>query len=100
MRMIDPMKDVDGLHPFNAGQLFLGTPTLVGATPRRRHAPARRIPDPGFRARGRSSSVEACSSAAARDAAAARERDRDDLPLAYRRSSPATRSTPTSSSQQ
>ncbi len=34
MRAIDPAKDVDGLHPFNAGQLFLGRPTLVGATPR------------------------------------------------------------------
>jgi methylenetetrahydrofolate dehydrogenase (NADP+) / methenyltetrahydrofolate cyclohydrolase len=33
MRSLDPMKDVDGLHPFNAGQLFLGLPTLVGATP-------------------------------------------------------------------
>jgi methylenetetrahydrofolate dehydrogenase (NADP+) / methenyltetrahydrofolate cyclohydrolase len=33
MRTIDPMKDVDGLHPFNAGQLFFGEPTLVGATP-------------------------------------------------------------------
>jgi methylenetetrahydrofolate dehydrogenase (NADP+) / methenyltetrahydrofolate cyclohydrolase len=33
MRTIDPMKDVDGLHPFNAGQLFFGRPTLVGATP-------------------------------------------------------------------
>jgi methylenetetrahydrofolate dehydrogenase (NADP+)/methenyltetrahydrofolate cyclohydrolase len=33
MRSIDPMKDVDGLHPFNAGQLFFGLPTLVGATP-------------------------------------------------------------------
>lgn len=32
-RSIDPMKDVDGLHPFNAGQLYLGRPTLVGATP-------------------------------------------------------------------
>ncbi|MCP9486733.1 MAG: bifunctional 5,10-methylenetetrahydrofolate dehydrogenase/5,10-methenyltetrahydrofolate cyclohydrolase [Gaiellaceae bacterium MAG52_C11] len=30
---IDPMKDVDGLHPFNAGQLLLGRPTYVGATP-------------------------------------------------------------------
>jgi methylenetetrahydrofolate dehydrogenase (NADP+) / methenyltetrahydrofolate cyclohydrolase len=30
---IDPVKDVDGLHPFNAGQLFLGRPTLVPATP-------------------------------------------------------------------
>jgi methylenetetrahydrofolate dehydrogenase (NADP+)/methenyltetrahydrofolate cyclohydrolase len=33
IRAIDAMKDVDGLHPFNAGQLFLGRPTLVGATP-------------------------------------------------------------------
>jgi methylenetetrahydrofolate dehydrogenase (NADP+)/methenyltetrahydrofolate cyclohydrolase len=33
MRAIEPMKDVDGLHPFNAGQLFFGRPTLVGATP-------------------------------------------------------------------
>src|SRR2546421_9095756 len=34
MRTLDPMKDVDGLHPFNAGQLFFGRQTLVGATPR------------------------------------------------------------------
>jgi len=27
------VKDVDGLHPFNAGQLFFGHQTLVGATP-------------------------------------------------------------------
>jgi methylenetetrahydrofolate dehydrogenase (NADP+) / methenyltetrahydrofolate cyclohydrolase len=33
MRTIDPMKDVDGLHPLNAGQLFLGRQTFVGATP-------------------------------------------------------------------
>jgi methylenetetrahydrofolate dehydrogenase (NADP+)/methenyltetrahydrofolate cyclohydrolase len=33
IRAIDPVKDVDGLHPFNAGQLLLGRPTLVGATP-------------------------------------------------------------------
>jgi len=33
LRAIAPLKDVDGLHPFNAGQLFLGRPTLVGATP-------------------------------------------------------------------
>ncbi len=30
---IDPIKDVDGLHPFNAGQLLLDRPTFVGATP-------------------------------------------------------------------
>jgi methylenetetrahydrofolate dehydrogenase (NADP+)/methenyltetrahydrofolate cyclohydrolase len=33
MRAIDPGKDVDGLHPFNAGQLYLGEPTFVGGTP-------------------------------------------------------------------
>jgi methylenetetrahydrofolate dehydrogenase (NADP+)/methenyltetrahydrofolate cyclohydrolase len=33
MRAIDPMKDVDGLHPFNAGQLFIGRQTFVGGTP-------------------------------------------------------------------
>jgi methylenetetrahydrofolate dehydrogenase (NADP+)/methenyltetrahydrofolate cyclohydrolase len=33
MRAIDPMKDVDGLHPVSAGQLYLGRQTLVPATP-------------------------------------------------------------------
>ncbi len=33
MRALDPMKDVDGLHPFSAGQLYLGNQTLVPATP-------------------------------------------------------------------
>ncbi len=33
MRTIEPMKDVDGLHPFSAGQLYLGRQTLVPATP-------------------------------------------------------------------
>src|SRR5919198_1394192 len=33
IRAIDPMKDVDVLHPFNAGQLFFGRQTLVPATP-------------------------------------------------------------------
>jgi methylenetetrahydrofolate dehydrogenase (NADP+) / methenyltetrahydrofolate cyclohydrolase len=33
IRGIDPVKDVDGLHPVNAGQLYLGTPGHVGATP-------------------------------------------------------------------
>ena len=34
IRAVDPVKDVDGFHPFNAGQLYLGRPTLVPATPR------------------------------------------------------------------
>ena len=33
VRAIDPIKDVDGSHPLNAGQLYLGRPTLVPATP-------------------------------------------------------------------
>lgn len=33
VRALDPAKDVDGVHPFNAGQLYLGRPTLVPATP-------------------------------------------------------------------
>src|SRR4051812_18084041 len=28
LRAIDVRKDVDGIHPFNAGQLYLGRPTL------------------------------------------------------------------------
>jgi methylenetetrahydrofolate dehydrogenase (NADP+) / methenyltetrahydrofolate cyclohydrolase len=30
---IDPVKDIDGLHPLNLGRLFLGRPAHVGATP-------------------------------------------------------------------
>jgi methylenetetrahydrofolate dehydrogenase (NADP+)/methenyltetrahydrofolate cyclohydrolase len=33
VRALDPAKDVDGLQPLNAGQLYLGRPTLVPATP-------------------------------------------------------------------
>jgi len=33
IRAIDPVKDVDGLHPLNSGELYLGRPSLVGATP-------------------------------------------------------------------
>ena len=33
VRALEPVKDVDGFHPFNAGQLYLGRPTLVPATP-------------------------------------------------------------------
>jgi len=31
---VDPSKDVDGFHPLNAGELFLGRPRLVPATAR------------------------------------------------------------------
>lgn len=33
IRALDPVKDVDGLHPLNAGQLYLGAHAHVGATP-------------------------------------------------------------------
>jgi methylenetetrahydrofolate dehydrogenase (NADP+)/methenyltetrahydrofolate cyclohydrolase len=33
IRALAPAKDVDGFHPVNAGQLYLGHPTLVPATP-------------------------------------------------------------------
>jgi methylenetetrahydrofolate dehydrogenase (NADP+) / methenyltetrahydrofolate cyclohydrolase len=33
IRAIDPVKDVDGLHPVNAGLLYLGRPGHVPATP-------------------------------------------------------------------
>jgi len=34
IRAVDPAKDVDGFHPCNAGELYLGRPGLVPATPR------------------------------------------------------------------
>lgn len=31
---IDPLKDVDGFHPFNVGNLFLGDPSFIPCTPK------------------------------------------------------------------
>lgn len=33
IRAVAPVKDVDGFHPLNAGQLYLGHPAHVGGTP-------------------------------------------------------------------
>jgi methylenetetrahydrofolate dehydrogenase (NADP+) / methenyltetrahydrofolate cyclohydrolase len=33
LEAISPAKDIDGLHPFNAGSLYLGRPRLVPGTP-------------------------------------------------------------------
>jgi methylenetetrahydrofolate dehydrogenase (NADP+)/methenyltetrahydrofolate cyclohydrolase len=33
LRAVNPTKDVDGFHPFNAGRLYAGKPTFVPATP-------------------------------------------------------------------
>jgi methylenetetrahydrofolate dehydrogenase (NADP+)/methenyltetrahydrofolate cyclohydrolase len=33
IRAVDPVKDVDGFNPWNAGELYLGRPQLVPATP-------------------------------------------------------------------
>ena len=43
---VDPVKDVDGFHPFNAGQLYLGRPTHVPAT-RILYSSSRRITPTG-----------------------------------------------------
>jgi methylenetetrahydrofolate dehydrogenase (NADP+)/methenyltetrahydrofolate cyclohydrolase len=34
IRSVAPAKDVDGFHPLNAGELYLGRPAIVSATPR------------------------------------------------------------------
>jgi methylenetetrahydrofolate dehydrogenase (NADP+) / methenyltetrahydrofolate cyclohydrolase len=34
IRTVVPTKDVDGFHPMNAGELYLGRPAIVSATPR------------------------------------------------------------------
>jgi methylenetetrahydrofolate dehydrogenase (NADP+) / methenyltetrahydrofolate cyclohydrolase len=34
IRAVMPAKDVDGFHPLNAGELYLGRPAIVSATPR------------------------------------------------------------------
>jgi methylenetetrahydrofolate dehydrogenase (NADP+)/methenyltetrahydrofolate cyclohydrolase len=34
IRAVKPAKDVDGFHPLNAGELYLGRPAIVSATPR------------------------------------------------------------------
>ena len=34
IRAVSPSKDVDGFHPLNAGELYLGRPAIVSATPR------------------------------------------------------------------
>jgi methylenetetrahydrofolate dehydrogenase (NADP+) / methenyltetrahydrofolate cyclohydrolase len=34
IRTVAPAKDVDGFHPLNAGELYLGRPAIVSATPR------------------------------------------------------------------
>ena len=33
IRAVTPAKDVDGFHPLNAGELYLGRPAIVSATP-------------------------------------------------------------------
>ncbi len=42
LRTVEPIKDVDGFHPFNAGELYLDRPTLDAGDPERRdRAPGR-----------------------------------------------------------
>ena len=85
IRAVDPVKDVDGFHPLNAGQLYLGRPTLVPATPLGIMAllAEYEVPLEGARAVvvGRSDDRRQ----ARRAPAAPGERDRDHLPLAHAR---------------
>ncbi len=34
LNAIDPLKDVDGLHPYNLGRLMMGAPTVIPCTPK------------------------------------------------------------------
>ena len=90
IRAVDPAKDVDGFHPSNAGELYLGRPALVPATPRGVMAllAEHTIELDGARAVviGRSAIV----GKPVAHAPAAGERDRHDLPLPH----PTSRGTP------
>ena len=93
-----PGKDIDGIHPFNAGLLYLGRPTLVPGDAARGHAHARRVRRSRSRARAPSSSAAARSSASRWPSSCSSERDGDGLPLPHAGPRSGTRSTRTSSS--
>ena len=85
IRAVDPVKDVDGFHPFNAGQLYLGDPTHVPATPLGIMA---LLDEYDVELEGASAVVIGRSAdrrQADRPPAAAGERHRDRLPLAHGR---------------
>ena len=94
IRAIDPVKDVDGLHPLNFGQLVLGSPAHMGATPVGVMACSRsttcrsKAPAP-------SSSAAATSSASPQRCSCSCERDRHPLPFADPRPRARSRAKPT-----
>ena len=81
---VDPVKDVDGFHPLNAGRLYLGRPAHVPATPLGIMALLREydVPLEGARAVVRRPQRRS-SASPSRMLLAAGERDRHDLPLAH-----------------
>ena len=82
---VAPAKDVDGFHPVNAGNLYLGTPIHVPATPSGCMELLRAYDiDPVGQGGGRDR-PQRDRRAADGDAAHARARDRHDLPLPYHR---------------
>ena len=82
---VAPAKDVDGFHPVNAGNLYLGTPIHVPATPSGCMELLRAYEHrPGGQGGGRDR-PQRDRRPADGDAADARERDRHGLPLAHRR---------------
>ena len=98
LRTVDPIKDVDGFHPFNAGQLYLDRPTLVPRDADRRDRAPRRVRDPARRCAGGRRRPQLDRRQARGDAAARAERDRHDLPLPHGRPRRGDRARPTCSS--
>ena len=83
IRAIDPVKDVDGLHPLNAGLLYLGRPGHRARDAARDHAAARRV---RRAAQGARAVVVGRSAIVGKPVALlllAGERDRDRVPLAH-----------------
>ena len=86
LRSIDPRKDIDGLHPLNFGQLALGRPTHVGATPVGDDGAPRGVRRAARRRPRRSRGQERHRRQAGFAPPLARERDGHGLPLADARS--------------
>ena len=54
IRAVAPAKDVDGFHPLNAGELYLGRPAIVAGDAARRDGAARASTRSSSTARARS----------------------------------------------
>ena len=91
-----PAKDVDGFHPVNAGKLQAGRPALAPCTPAGVIEILKRSNLPISGQHAVVVGPQRHRGQAGRDAAAARERDGDDLPLQNTRPCERSRARPTS----